>query len=111
MISRRWTDIIWTANTRAQRLSGDRVRWIYYSILTVYGVWGLVALSLFDPLQIAKIGAVLMNVALGWTSLHSVYVNRMLLPRALQSPWFMQLGTIGCGVFFLTVSVIVFVNL
>jgi hypothetical protein len=110
-VSRRWTDIIWTANSRAQRMPGDRVRTIYYSLLTAYGVWGLIALTLFDPLQIAKIGAVLMNVALGWSSLHAVYVNRMLLPRAIQSSWFMQLGAIGCGVFFLTVSIIVFVNL
>jgi hypothetical protein len=108
MISRRWTDIIWTSNSRAQRLSGDRVRWIYYSILTVYGMWGLVALTLFDPLQIAKIAAVLMNVALGWSALHAVYVNRMLLPRELQSPILMQLGTILCGVFFLGISLIVF---
>ena len=76
MISRRWTDIIWTSNSRAQKLSGDHVRWIYYGILTTYGLWGLVALTLFDPLQIAKIGTVLMNVALGWSAIHAVYVNR-----------------------------------
>ncbi len=111
MISRRWTDIIWTANSRAQRLSGDRVRWIYYSILTLYGFWGLFALTMFDPLQIAKIGAVLMNVALGWTALHSVYVNRRLLPAELQSPLLMQLGSISCGIFFLGISLIVFFNM
>ena len=35
MISRRWTDIIWTSNSRVQRMPGDRVRRIYYSILTL----------------------------------------------------------------------------
>jgi hypothetical protein len=111
MIARRWTDIIWTSNSRVQKLSGDRVRWIYYSILTLYGMWGLVALSLFDPLEIAKIGAVLMNIALGWSALHAVYVNRALLPAELQSNLFMQLGTIACGVFFLGISVIVFLTM
>lgn len=108
-IARRWTDIIWTSNSRAQRMSGDKVRWIYYSILTMYGCWGLVALTLFDPLQIAKIAAVLMNIALGWSSIHAVYVNRMLLPKELQSSLLMQLGALACGVFFITVSMIVLV--
>jgi hypothetical protein len=111
MISRRWTDIIWTSNSRAQRLSGDRVRWIYYGILTLYGMWGLVALTIFDPLEIAKVAGVLMNIALGWSALHAVYVNRMFLPRELQSNIFMQLGTIACGIFFLGISVIVFLTL
>jgi hypothetical protein len=107
-IARRWTDIVWTSNSRAQRMSPDKVRYIYYGILAMYGVWGLIALTLFDPLQIAKIAGVLMNIALGWSALHSVYVNRMLLPRELQSPLVMQLGTLACGVFFITISMIVF---
>ena len=111
MIARRWTDIIWTSNARAQRLSGDRVRWIYYSILTLYGMWGLVALTLFNPLEIAKVGAVLMNVALGWSALHAVYVNRSLLPRELQSHILMQLGAIACGVFFLGISLVVLLTM
>ena len=111
MISRRWTDIIWSSNSRVQKMPGDRVRWIYYSILTLYGVWGLVALTLFDPMQIAKIAAVLMNIALGWSALHAVYVNRVLLPRELQSPILMQLGTIACGFFFLGISTIVFLTM
>jgi hypothetical protein len=111
MIARRWTDIIWSSNRRAQRMSGDRVRWIYYSILALYGAWGLVALTLFDPLQIAKIAAVLMNIALGWSALHAVYVNRSLLPRELQSSIWMQLGTIACGFFFMSISTIVFLTL
>jgi hypothetical protein len=52
-----------------------------------------------------------MNVALGWTAIHAVYVNRALLPRALQSPLVMQLGAIGCGLFFLGISAIVFYSL
>ncbi len=109
-IARRWTDIIWTSNRRVQRMSGDRVHWVYYSILALYGIWGLIALTLFDPLQIAKIAAVLMNIALGWSALHAVYVNRSLLPRQLQSPIVMQLGTLACGVFFIGISLIVFLT-
>ena len=105
-ISRRWADAIWVSSTRAHRLKGNQVQYIYYAILAAYGAWGLVALSLFDPLMLATVGAVLGNVALGFTSFHTLYVNRTLLPKALRPNWFMQLGLLGCGVFFMVIWVI-----
>jgi hypothetical protein len=106
-IARRWTDIIWVASNRAQKLEGNQVKLIYYSIVTIYGVWGLFALSLFDPLQIAKLGASLGTVALGSTALHTLYVNCTFLPPELRPNWFMQLGLACCGVAFLGMSVVV----
>jgi len=110
-IARRWTDIIWTASRWAKQLKGGEVRYVYYSILAAYAVWGLFALSLFNPLQIAKIGAVLGNVALGVSALHSLYINRSLLPRPLQPHWFLQLGVVLCGMFFLGISLVVVLTL
>ncbi len=110
-IARRWTDIIWTANRQAKRLQGGQVRYVYYGILAVYAVWGLITLSLFNPLQIAKIGAVLGNVALGVSALQALYVNRSLLPRPLQPHWALQLGVVCCGVFFIGISVVVLLTL
>jgi hypothetical protein len=109
-ISRRWTDVIWTISPRAQRLEGGQVRLIYYGILSLYGVWGLFALAFFDPLQIAIIGAVLQNVALGCAALHTLYVNRTLLPRDMQPNRLMQVGLVFCSVFFITISIVVVVT-
>jgi hypothetical protein len=111
ILARRWTDIIWTSSTRAHRLQGSQVKYVYYGIMLLYAAWGLVALASFDPLQIAKIGAVLMNVALGVSALHTLYVNRTLLPRELRPNAFMQAGVIGCGLFFLGISIVVFLSL
>jgi hypothetical protein len=108
VISRRWTDIIWTSSSRARRLEGHQVIYIYYTILLIYAGWGLIALSLFDPLQIAKIGAVLMNVAMGFSAFHTLYVNHTLMPRELRPNWLMKVGVFGCGVFFFGISAIVF---
>jgi hypothetical protein len=105
-IARRWTDIIWTASPWAKRIREDHVGYLYYGILATYCVWGLVALWLCDPLQILKIAGVLMNVALGFASWHTLYVNRSLMPRMLRPNRFMQAGTFVCGAFFLAVSVI-----
>ncbi len=108
MIARRWTDIIWSSNPQAQRLYGNQVKYVYYGILLLYAVWGLIALWLFDPLIILQIAGVLMNLAMGFSAWHTVYVNRTLLPPELRPNWFMQAGTILCGVFFLGITVVVF---
>ncbi len=49
-IARRWTDIFWTASSRVKRLGGNRVKYLYYSILALYGVWGLFVLWQFPAL-------------------------------------------------------------
>ena len=82
LIARLWTDVLWVGSKRAQRLEGHQVRYFYYGILTIYGVWGTGALALLDPLQIAKLGAILQNIALGFSSFHTLYVNRTLLPAS-----------------------------
>ena len=93
-IARRWTDMIWTASPAVKRLGRGEVRYLYYGILCVYGIWGLLILWLLPALRIAEIGAVLGNVALGGSSLQALYVNRKLLPkRSSASP----AAATGCG--------------
>jgi hypothetical protein len=106
-IARRWTDMIWTASARAHRLGRGEVRYIYYGILMVYAVWGLVILWFLPALQIAKIGAVLGNLALGFSTLQALYVNRVLMPPELRPNVLLQIGTACCGVFFLGISLAV----
>lgn len=110
-IARRWTDIIWVTNSRTRKMEGHQVKYLYYGIMVLYGVWGLFALWFFNPLQLAKLGSVLMNVALGATALHTVYINRTLLPRELQCSWFISAGVLACGIFFLGITAVVVANL
>jgi len=110
-IARRWTDIVWTASSRVKRLGGDRVKYVYYSILCVYAVWGLFVLWRLPALDIAKIGAVLGNIALGFSALHALYANRTLLPKALRPHWLLEIGTLLCGLFFIGISLVVMVDL
>lgn len=105
-IARRWTDMIWNASARVRQLG--EVRFIYYGILGMYAVGGLIILILFPAVQIARISAVLQNIALGSVSLISIYVNRTLLPKEVQPSWFHQLGVLVCGVFFLSISIALF---
>ncbi|HWB13918.1 MAG TPA: Nramp family divalent metal transporter [Pirellulales bacterium] len=105
-LARRWTDIIWTSSSWAKRMREDRVKYVYYGILAGYGAWGLVAMALFNPLEILKAAGVLMNVALGVAAWHTLYANVTLLPRALRPNWLMRVGVFACGLFFLGVSAV-----
>jgi hypothetical protein len=104
LLARHWTDILWATSPRVKKFAGNQVRLIYYSLLAVYAVWGAITLAMLAPLQIAIVGAVLGNVALGFSAFHTLYVNRTLLPRELRPNLVMQLGLIGCGVFFFAIT-------
>ena len=95
------------SNSAVKRLDGHHVKYLYYALLAVYAVWGSITLAVLSPLQIAKVGAVLGNVALGFSAFHTLGVNRTLLPRALRPNALMQVGLIGCGVFFFAITAMV----
>jgi hypothetical protein len=110
LLARHWTDILWATSPALHKLGGNQVKYVYYTLLAIYAVWGTVTLAFLSPLQIAKIGAVLGNVALGFSAFHTLYVNRTLLPRELRPNWLMQLGLVGCGLFFFAITAMVFIE-
>lgn len=103
-LARRWTDIIWTVSPALQRLGTRRVKSVYYGILGLYCIGGLVILTLLPAVKIATISSVLQNFALGTSALLSLYMNRVLLPREVRPNWLMQIGSAVCGFFFLAIS-------
>jgi hypothetical protein len=107
LLARHWTDILWATSPAVRDLGGNQVKYLYYALLAVYAVWGSITLAVLSPLQIAKVGAVLGNVALGFSAFHTLYVNRTLLPRELCPNALMQLGLIGCGFFFFAITAMV----
>jgi len=107
LIARLWTDLIWIGSAKVKDRPGHSVLRVYYGILAIYCVWGLVALTVMSPLQIAIVGPVLGNVALGFSAFHTLAVNRRLLPEALRPNLFMQLGLVACGVFFIGITAII----
>ena len=106
LIARMWTDLLWVGSQRTQRMEEHQVKYLYYSILGLYALWGSFALAIMNPLQIAKLGAVLGNIALGFSAFHTLYVNRTLLPPELRPNWIMQGGLVATGIFFLAITLV-----
>lgn len=67
--------------------------------------------NLPEPLAILKVAGVLINLGLGASALHSLYINCTLLPQEIRPKWFIQVGVVFCGLFFFGISGIVFVSL
>lgn len=106
-IVRRWVDVLWTGSRRLRHLDGHKVKYVYYSVLALYGVWGIIALALLNPAQIVKTVANFWNLALGFSAVQTLFANRRLLPPELRPRWFMELGVLYCGAFYLGIFCIV----
>jgi hypothetical protein len=76
------TDILWTGSKR-MRDAGD-VRRIYYPILAVVVVAGLIILRLPQPLALLALGANMAGIVFVVSSLHLLRINTKLLPKEIQ---------------------------
>lgn len=105
---RRWTELLWTGNRKLHHLEGNKVRYVYFSLLSLYLLWGLVILVWTGdkPLTIVQASGVIMNFALGFTALHTLAVNTILLPKAVRPGWLGRAGLVTCAVFFIGIAVL-----
>ena len=95
------TDVLWTSGMANGRRGVAR---LYYGTLTLFAAAGAGALTLADPLALVLIGANLAAVNFTILALHTLWVNRTLLPRELRPPLWRQVALLVCGVFFATLA-------
>lgn len=108
-IARRWTDVLWIGSRKLHAVDDHKVKYVYYTILLVYCLWGLTALSITpNPLVLAIATGVMWNFALGFSALHTLWVMHRLLPAPLRPHWLQSLGLVACAVFYLGISSIGF---
>jgi hypothetical protein len=106
-IARRWTDVIWIGSKRLRHLEGNQAKHVYYALLAVYGVWGLIALRVTpSPLVLAIATGVMVNFAFAFSALHSLWANLTLLPETLRPGWLMRLGLVAAAVFYFGISIV-----
>ncbi|MCH7729888.1 MAG: hypothetical protein IH991_25970, partial [Planctomycetes bacterium] len=103
---RRWVDVFWISSRRARGLDPRSIRYVYFGVLSVYAVFGVVMLCLERPDTLLLIATLIMNFALGFSCLHTLAVNLFLLPRPLRPGWFNRLGLLLAGLFFLSVGIL-----
>jgi hypothetical protein len=99
-VVRRWVDLCWVAVPGLRRWDPRRIRTLYFAALCGYAAFGLVSLTLWNPVQLLKWAGAIYNAALGFSCWHVLAVNMILMPRELRPNWFNRIGLILGGLFF-----------
>ena len=103
---RRRTDVIWSASPRVKHLRGDKVKYIYSPLMTVYAVWGCIVLILIlDPLMVVKVSGVPMTFTLEISAIHTLVINCVFQTGPLRPGWFMRLCMLACSLFFASIAI------
>jgi hypothetical protein len=99
-MTRSITDILWTGSARVRAWRGGDVRAVYYTVLVVVVVWGIIALKLAAPVMLLQIGANIAGVVFVIASMHVLYLNTRILPAALRPPVWRRLALVGMALFY-----------
>src|ERR1044072_1687084 len=94
------TDILWAGSARIRAWRGGDVRVIYYSVLTVITLWGIVALRLTQPIILLTLSANMAGIVFIISSIHLLYVNTRLLPIELRPPMWRRLALVALALFY-----------
>jgi len=99
-MTRAVTDILWTGSARIRAWRGGDVRVVYYSVLVVISVWGIIALRLTQPIILLALSANMAGIVFIISSLHLLYINTRLLPVALRPPMWRRLALVALALFY-----------
>src|SRR5689334_15257213 len=99
-MTRAITDILWTGSSRIRAWRGGDVRFVYYSVLALISVWGIIALRLTQPIILLALSANMAGIVFIISSLHLLYVNTRLLPVALRPPLWRRLALVALALFY-----------
>ena len=94
------TDILWTGSDRVRAWRGGDVRAVYYTVLAILVVWGIVALRLAQPIVLLKIGANVAGAVFVIAAPHLLYVNTRILPVHVRPPMWRRVALVAMTVFY-----------
>ena len=99
-MTRAMTDILWTGSSRVRRWRGGDVRFLYYTVLGVLAVWGIIAMKLAAPIVLLQLGANMAGVVFVISPLHLLYINTRFLPEEIRPPMWRRVALVTMSVFY-----------
>ena len=113
--SRRWTDIAWSGSRYVrEKMNPKHVNRLYYGIVFSYVAWSYLCAWYFTTHGSPKLMVILIanlnNVALAVTAFALLRVNTRFLPPGLRPRLHHRLGLFACGVFYMGMSILVFMQ-
>ena len=99
-VLRRWVDVCWTALPSLRKWDTKHIGKLYFGVLCVYAVCGLVMLVFVKADALLVFSGMIYNLALGFSCWHVIAVNRTLLPREIKPSLLRCAGLAFAGLFF-----------
>jgi hypothetical protein len=99
-MTRAVTDILWTGSSRIRSWRGGDVRIVYYTVLAIITVWGIIALRLTQPIVLLVLSANMAGIVFIISSIHLLYINTRLLPVELRPPLWRRLALVALALFY-----------
>lgn len=100
------TDILWTGSKRIRNWRGGDVRAIYYALLGVVVVWGMIALKMAQPILLLQISANVAGLTFVIAGVQLLYVNTRMLPEHVRPGIWPRVGLVALVVFYGVFSVL-----
>lgn len=99
-MTRAITDILWTGSARIRAWRGGDVRVVYYAVLALISLWGIIALRLTQPIILLTLSANMAGIVFIVSSIHVLYVNTRLLPQELRPPMWRRVALVALALFY-----------
>jgi hypothetical protein len=93
------TDALWMSSSRAREWKRG-IRAIYYGILLLFSVWGIIVIRSASPFQLFKILANMAGIVLMIAGVQIFLVNRRFLPPVLRPRRWREAGLLLCSAFY-----------
>lgn len=94
------TDIVWVARPQLREQQSMNVSRLYYSLLAIFTVWGMVAVNFGHVMTLFKVLGVFGGPIMAVAALQILRVNTRLLPEPLRPPLWRRGALVLCGVFY-----------
>jgi hypothetical protein len=94
------TDILWAGSARIRAWRGGDVRVVYYTVLALLSVWGILALRLTQPIILLLLSANMAGIVFIISSIHVLYVNTRLLPVELRPSMWRRVALVALAAFY-----------
>jgi hypothetical protein len=107
-MTRALTDILWTGSPRLRQARDLDVRKVYYCVMAILVLWGVIALRLAQPFLLLVLSANVAGVVFVIASTHLLYVNACLLPAHARPPLWRRAALVAMALFyafFVTLSI------
>lgn len=100
------TDTLWVASRRVRNWREGSIARIYYTVLLIFTVWGLIAIHLGSAMTLFKYLATMAGLVTAISAAQLYLVNTRLLPPELRPSWWRRAALLLCSATYATTTAI-----